>query len=72
MGRWFEVYAFRLGESESHTVALLFTDITERRIAEKSISESNERFRNLADDINLAYLVGYKSELTQVSVQLHF
>ncbi len=50
MGRWFEVYAFRMGGAESRKVALLFTDITERRIAEKSISESNERFRNLADD----------------------
>jgi PAS domain S-box-containing protein len=34
MGRWFDVYAFRLGGSESRKVALLFTDITERRRAE--------------------------------------
>ncbi len=50
MSRWFEVYAFRMGGAESRKVALLFTDITERQIAEKSIQESNERFRNLADD----------------------
>jgi PAS domain S-box-containing protein len=34
MGRWFDVYAFRLGGAESRKVALLFTDITERKRAE--------------------------------------
>lgn len=34
MNRWFDVYAFRIGESEKRRVALLFNDITERKRAE--------------------------------------
>ena len=34
-GRWFDVYAFRLGDATSRTVALLFNDITPRKEAEQ-------------------------------------
>ncbi len=34
MNRWFDVYATRVGNADSHKVALLFTDITERKRAE--------------------------------------
>lgn len=34
MGRWFDVYAIRLGGHDSRRVALLFTDITARKEAE--------------------------------------
>ena len=34
MGRWFDVFAFRVDEPEQHRVAILFTDITEHRRAE--------------------------------------
>ncbi|HVF94463.1 MAG TPA: PAS domain-containing protein, partial [Sphingomonas sp.] len=30
LGRWFEVYAFRIGDPEQKHVAILFTDVTER------------------------------------------
>ncbi|MDQ4099602.1 MAG: PAS domain S-box protein, partial [Chloroflexota bacterium] len=36
--RWFDVYAFRLGEAESRRVAILFTDITERKRVEADIA----------------------------------
>jgi len=32
-GRWFDVYATRIGDAESRTVAIFFRDITERRRA---------------------------------------
>jgi PAS domain S-box-containing protein len=35
MGRWFDVFAFRVEEPEFDKVALLFTDITERKRAEE-------------------------------------
>ncbi|MDB5250462.1 MAG: domain S-box-containing protein [Segetibacter sp.] len=50
LGRWFHVYAFHIGGNESRTVAALFTDITAQKKAEEEIRESEERFRNLADD----------------------
>ncbi len=44
MGRWFDVDATRIGEAGSHTVGILFTDITARRQAEA------ERERLLASE----------------------
>ena len=44
-GRWFDVYAFRLGGAGSNKVAVLFTDITARRHAEGRLGESEERLR---------------------------
>ena len=40
-GRWFDVYAFRLGGQGSRKVAILFTDVTERRRAEEEVRELN-------------------------------
>ena len=34
MGRWFDVFAFRVDEPEQHRVAILFTDVSEYRQAE--------------------------------------
>ena len=34
MGRWFDVFAFRVDEPELHRVAILFTDVTEYRRAD--------------------------------------
>jgi PAS domain S-box-containing protein len=47
-GRWFDVYAFRLGGPGGRKVAVLFTDITARRRAEDALRESEGRFRTLA------------------------
>lgn len=43
MGRWFEVEAFRTGKPEAHRVALLFTDITERKQREAALQEADRR-----------------------------
>ncbi|MCE7984970.1 MAG: PAS domain S-box protein [Caldilinea sp. CFX5] len=45
MGRYFEVYAFRFGGPESRRVALLFTDITERKLTEDALRDSEEDLR---------------------------
>ena len=37
LGRWFDAYAARLGGEESRTVALLFTDITDRKRADDDL-----------------------------------
>ena len=44
MGRWFDVYANRIGGSDSRKVALLFSDITARK-------RSEEELRRLAADL---------------------
>jgi PAS domain S-box-containing protein len=50
MGLWFEVYAFRIGNPDNRQVAILFTDITQRRQSEIALRESELRFRTLADN----------------------
>ena len=39
MGRWFDVYATRMGEPGSNKVAILFSDITERKRTEESLRQ---------------------------------
>ena len=51
MGRWFEVYAFRFGRPESRQVALLFTNITERKQAEDQLRDQEELLRQIADNV---------------------
>lgn len=40
MGRWFDDYVFRVGEPHERKVAVLFTDITERKRAEHALRNS--------------------------------
>jgi PAS domain S-box-containing protein len=49
MGRWFNVYASRVGDAASRKVAIVFNDITPRKNAERTIRESEERLRLIAD-----------------------
>jgi len=47
LDRWFDVYAFKIGEPERRRVAVLFTDITEHKRSEEVLRESEDRFRAL-------------------------
>ena len=40
--RWFDVYAFRLGQSENRQVAILFSDITDRKQAEMELQKAKD------------------------------
>jgi PAS domain S-box-containing protein len=51
MNTWFEVYAFRLGDKTNNKVAILFTNITERKKAELEIKASEEKLRLLTETI---------------------
>ena len=51
MNTWFEVYAFRLGDKINNKVAILFTNITERKKAELEIKASEEKLRLLTETI---------------------
>jgi len=47
--RWFEVDAFRTGRPEQRRVAMLLSDVSERKRAEQALRESEQRFRTMAD-----------------------
>lgn len=61
--RWFDVYAFRIGEEGSYKVAILFSDVSVQKRAEQDLRESEERFRSFADSIpQLAWIADAGSE----------
>ena len=47
--RWYDVYAFKIGNSESHQVALLFNDITKFKKTEEALKLSNIYNRSLIE-----------------------
>lgn len=57
MGRWFDVYAFRVGDSNNNEVAVLFTDITERKKGEEIIKQSESNLRNIIHAAPVAMLI---------------
>ena len=49
--RWYDVYAFRVGEPQQKRVAILFNDITQRKQAEAALKESEAAFRALSESV---------------------
>jgi signal transduction histidine kinase len=43
LGRWYDVYAYRIGDPLARQVGILFADITERRRAEQALREADRR-----------------------------
>jgi PAS domain S-box-containing protein len=66
MNRWFDVKAFPVGEPQSHKFGILFTNITDRKQIEENLRESEERFRQLTENIDEA--VFWIIELEQLQI----
>ena len=54
---WFDVFAFRVGDPDSHTVAILFNNITEQRRNVEALRESEERYRTLFESIDEGFCI---------------
>jgi PAS domain-containing protein len=54
MSRWFDVYAFRIGGAESRKVAILFTNISQRKKAEEALKESESQLKFAIEATELA------------------
>ncbi|MGI4872563.1 MAG: PAS domain-containing protein [Janthinobacterium lividum] len=44
--QWFSLYAFRVGEPGQHQVAVIFTDVSARKLAEAALRQSEEQLRS--------------------------
>lgn len=51
IGRWFDVYSFRLGDPEDRRFAILFTDITQRRQQEDMIRQQRTVLQQLVNSL---------------------
>ncbi|MGB9980184.1 ATP-binding protein [Methanobacterium sp.] len=57
MGKWFDIFAFRIGEPSEHKVGALFRNVTERKNAEKQLKEAiNELKRSNEELEQFAYV----------------
>jgi PAS domain S-box-containing protein len=56
LGRWFEVYAFRVDPAQQR-VAVLFSDITESKRAQDALRASEERYRTLFNSIDQGFCI---------------
>ncbi len=54
MHRWYDVYAFRVGEAGDNRVSLLFNDISKRKRIEEALRESEERLRIAVEAAEMA------------------
>ena len=45
LGRWYDVYAFRVGEPGQNLVAVFFNDVTRRKELERSLDSQNQALR---------------------------
>jgi PAS domain S-box-containing protein len=70
LGRWYDVYAFGIGDPQQREVAILFTDITSRKHTDEQLRDSEQRqafLLNLSDVLRpLADPVEIKSAATRL------
>jgi C4-dicarboxylate-specific signal transduction histidine kinase len=64
LGRWYDVYAFRVEDPKRRRVGVLFNDITERKHAEAEARDSERRYREVQADLAHANRVATMGQLS--------
>ena len=57
LGRFFEVYTFRVGPPEARRVGVIFNDVSERKRAEMDLRLSEEKYRGLFESMDEGFCV---------------
>jgi PAS domain S-box-containing protein len=63
LGRWYDVYAFRVDDPRRRRVGILFNDITERKRAEAEARDSERRYREVQAELTHASRVATMGQL---------
>ncbi|WP_051390056.1 PAS domain S-box protein [Bradyrhizobium sp. Ec3.3] len=63
LGRWYDVYAFRVEDPKRRRVGILFNDITERKRAEAEARDSEHRYREVQAELAHAGRVATMGQL---------
>jgi signal transduction histidine kinase len=63
LGRWYDVYAFRVEDPKCRRVGILFNDITERRRAQAEARDSERRYREVQAELAHASRVATMGQL---------
>ena len=53
LNRWYDVYAYRYGQSEDRQVAVIFNDITERKQIEEALRKSEFEYRTIFETVGV-------------------
>ena len=64
LGRWYDVYAFRVEDPKRRRVGILFNDITEHKRAEAEARDSERRYREVQAELAHAGRVAIMGQLT--------
>jgi PAS domain S-box-containing protein len=64
LGRWYDVYAFRVEDPKRRLVGILFNDITERKRAEAEARDSERRYREIQAELAHANRVATMGQLS--------
>ena len=64
LGRWYDVYAFRVEDPKRRRVGILFNDITERKRAEAEARENERRYREVQLELAHANRVATMGQLS--------
>lgn len=68
LDRWYDVYAFKLGKTESREVAILFNDITKFKKSEKALELMNIYNRSLIEaSLDPLVTIGLDGKITDVN-----
>jgi C4-dicarboxylate-specific signal transduction histidine kinase len=63
LGRWYDVYAFRVDDPKRRRVGVLFNDITDRKRAEAEARDSERRYREVQAELAHASRVATMGQL---------
>ena len=68
-GRWFDVYACRVGEPESRKVAIIFNDITARRNSEEALRQTHAALQAHAEELGRFNRIAVGRELRMIELK---